>query len=96
MTKRVLIILLLLPCLVSGTDYYVDCSAASNGDGSFETPWNRIWRVNNHVFSTGDDVYFKVGTTCTPSTSGLFIDWNGATDNHVQNKRQRVVPSRGG
>jgi len=83
MTKRVLIILLLLPCLVSGTDYYVDCSAETNGDGSYENPWKNMWSIRNHdSFQTGDDLYFKVGTTCKPGNP-FFVRWNGIASNRV-------------
>ena len=73
------LLLCLLPSLVlAGTAHYVNCSAGANGNGSYTSPWNNISSVNNHSFSTGDDVYFKVNTTCIPSER-LEIDWDGST-----------------
>ena len=72
-----------LPSLVfAGTAHYVDCSAGTNGNGSYASPWNNIPSVNSHSFSTGDDVYFKVNTTCTPSTY-LAVDWSGTSGDRV-------------
>ena len=49
-----------LPSLVfAGTAHYVDCSAGTNGSGSYASPWNNISSINSHSLSTGDDVYFK-------------------------------------
>jgi parallel beta-helix repeat protein len=66
----------------SGTSYYVDGSARNDGNGSFLKPWNNIASVNDHKFDTGDDVYFKVGTACNPS-SPLKIDWEGTPKDHT-------------
>ncbi|MBS2552598.1 right-handed parallel beta-helix repeat-containing protein [Catenulispora sp. NL8] len=58
----------------AGTGYYVDCSAASDGDGSAGTPWNALSDPDGHVFTAGDTLSFKAGTTCdgtlTPQGSG--------------------------
>ena len=65
---KFLIVLLssLLPLLAfAGTAHYVDCSAGTNGNGSYASPWNKIPSLNSHSFSKGDDVYLKVKTTCT-------------------------------
>ncbi|MDA0197130.1 MAG: hypothetical protein O2887_19265 [Bacteroidetes bacterium] len=43
-------------------NYYVDCSAQSNGDGSLQNPWNALASVNNSTFSPGDSILFKRGT----------------------------------
>jgi hypothetical protein len=59
--------LCLLPSFaLASTAYYVDCSASSNGDGTFARPWNNIATVNSKIssMSDGDDIYFKYGTTC--------------------------------
>ena len=66
----------------AGTAHYVDCSTAANGNGSYASPWNNIPSVNSHSFSTGDDVYFKVNTTCTPNTY-LKVDWSGTSSDRV-------------
>ncbi len=67
----------------AATAYYVDCSAPTNGDGTYSSPWNNIASVNSHYFSTGDDVYLKEGTTCYPTTEGLQIDWDGAEGDRI-------------
>lgn len=77
-------LLLVLGCVIpglgnAGTAYYVDCSAGNNGNGSYANPWNNIASVNNHEFSTGDDLYFKIGTTCTCNEE-LVINWGGRID----------------
>jgi parallel beta-helix repeat protein len=88
--KNKVIILFLLLCLLpsialAGTAYYVDCSSSSNGNGTFENPLNDIRSVNNFKFSTGDDVYFKVNTTCDIDSNDnyLKIDWNGSNNDWV-------------
>jgi hypothetical protein len=84
--KRGLVILFLgivfLVSFTSAATYYVDCSRSSNGDGSFASPWNNIASVNSKSFSTGDDVYFKTGTTCI-MTEPLNIDWEGSSGDHI-------------
>ncbi|MBW8822103.1 MAG: carbohydrate-binding protein, partial [Streptomyces sp.] len=58
----------------TGTDHYVDCSAATNGAGTQADPWNSLAPVNALLFGPGDRVLFKAGTTCvgqlTPTGSG--------------------------
>ena len=71
------LLIYVMPSLAfAGTAYYVDCSAASNGNGTYARPWNNIASINSHSFGLGDDVYFKAGTTCTMSAA-LNIDWDG-------------------
>src|SRR5213080_1795002 len=53
----------------AGTVYYVNCAAASNGDGSLAAPWNNLGTVNGKVFGPGDSLLFDRGTTC----SGSFV-----------------------
>lgn len=60
----------------AGTAYYVDPGAVGGGTGTYASPWNSIAQVNSKVFSPGDDVYFKAGTTLT-MTANLLIDWHG-------------------
>ena len=72
----------LLPSLAfAGTAYYVDCSAGNNGNGSYANPWNNILSVNSKSFNKGDDVYFKVNTTCTLTSDSdrLQVDWGGTS-----------------
>jgi parallel beta-helix repeat protein len=78
-----LLLFCVLPSLAfAGKSYYVDCNANFNGDGSFAKPWNDIKSVNNKVFAKGDDVYFKVDTTCTANAE-LRVDWTGTRDDRV-------------
>lgn len=54
--------------------YYVDCSAATNGDGTQASPWNSLSGANATIFRPGDQLLFKRGTTCqgalSPAGSG--------------------------
>jgi hypothetical protein len=47
--------------------YYVDCSAASNGNGTEAKPWNSTSSINSRAagFAAGDRILFKAGSTCT-------------------------------
>ncbi len=78
----VILISFLPSSIFAGTTYYVDCSASSNGDGSFSNPWNNVQFVNKHVFGKGDDVYFKTNTTCATSAE-LVVDWDGTINDRV-------------
>jgi hypothetical protein len=66
-------------------NYYVDCSASTNGNGAYESPWNNLPSVNAKTFATGDDIYFKVGTTCylNADSDRLQVDWSGTGSNRV-------------
>jgi len=44
--------------------YYVDCSAATNGNGTQSSPWNSLVSPNAKTFVPGDSLLFKRGTTC--------------------------------
>ena len=61
--------------VTAGPNFYVDCSLPTSGDGSLESPWNRVADVNSHgPFAPGNRILLKRGTTCTgrlaPSGSG--------------------------
>ncbi|GAA2797095.1 ricin-type beta-trefoil lectin domain protein [Kitasatospora paracochleata] len=47
------------------TSWYLDCSAASDGDGSQAAPWNSLATADAHVFQPGDHLLLKRGATCT-------------------------------
>jgi hypothetical protein len=55
--------------------HYVDCSAATNGDGSQASPWNSLTSPNAHAFGPGDSLLFKRGTTC----NGAFVAHNSGS-----------------
>ncbi|WP_369202226.1 hypothetical protein [Streptomyces sp. PU-14G] len=44
--------------------FYVDCGAATAGDGSRSAPWNTWEQVNSHTFQPGDSILLKRGSTC--------------------------------
>lgn len=49
----------------TGTTYYLDCSAKQAGDGlTTATAWNGLSSVNQRIFSAGDQILLKRGTTC--------------------------------
>ncbi|MDR6685741.1 hypothetical protein J2Y41_001296 [Arthrobacter sp. 1088] len=51
---------------ISDAKFYVDCSAATPGDGSQASPFNSIAQVNGHgAFNAGESVLFRAGTDCT-------------------------------
>jgi parallel beta helix pectate lyase-like protein len=55
------------PALAAGTTYYVNCAAATNGDGSQTAPWNNLATVNSRTFAAGDSLLFNRGSTCLGS-----------------------------
>jgi parallel beta-helix repeat protein len=67
---------------VVGNVFYVDLDASTNGNGSYNSPWNSVSAVNAHNFTDGDDVFFKVGTSETV-TNRLDINWSGTPANRV-------------
>ncbi|MBU8866613.1 NPCBM/NEW2 domain-containing protein [Paenarthrobacter aromaticivorans] len=51
---------------LSDAKFYVDCSAATPGDGTQASPFNSIAQVNGHgAFNAGESVLFRAGTDCT-------------------------------
>ncbi len=67
--------------------FYVDCSAASNGNGTESRPWNSLARVGSTTFRPGERILFNRGTTCKgileplgsgTATSPIVIDAYGA------------------
>lgn len=51
---------------ISGTAYYVDCARGddANSGTSASQAWRTIEKVNDAVFSPGDGIFFRRGTTC--------------------------------
>lgn len=99
---------LLLPAgsaLAVGTAYYVNCAAATNGNGTSASPWNNLATVNSQTFAPGDSLLFDRGTTCTgsfvfsssgTSTSRITIDAYGtgalpAIDGTGQNRAVKLL-----
>ncbi|WP_031073370.1 putative Ig domain-containing protein [Streptomyces sp. NRRL WC-3742] len=48
----------------TATSWYLDCSAAGNGSGTQDSPWNSLAAANGHTFQPGDSLLLKAGTSC--------------------------------
>ena len=57
--------LLAVSAIAQSGNYFVDCSAATNGDGAKASPWNSLSPANEHPFVAGDAIQFRRATTCT-------------------------------
>ena len=56
----------------AATNYYVDCSASTNGNGTLGSPWNQLSSVNSHAaFQPGDAILFKRAMTCSGNLHAL-------------------------
>src|SRR6266700_7441406 len=62
-----LLLILGSPAVAAGTTYYVNCAAATDGNGSATSPWNNLTTVDSKTFAPGDSLLFNRGTTCTGS-----------------------------
>ena len=49
--------------------WYVNCSLATSGDGSFTHPWNNLTVTQAHSFVAGDRIALMRGTVCKGSFS---------------------------
>ena len=81
--KKILFVLVFNVFLVSFVEaatYHIDPSAGASGDGSASSPF-KAW-TDLPSMQTGDDVYFKCGTTLYPS-SELKIKWEGEESDRV-------------
>jgi len=70
---------------ISGV-YYVNCEdSGSTNVGTYNNPFNSMSTINGYSFSTGDDLYFKVNTTCTLASASdrLQVDWGGTSGNRA-------------
>lgn len=47
--------------------FYVNCSLASDGNGTQGSPWNNLSNVNAYTFSAGNSLLLARGTTCNGS-----------------------------
>ncbi len=47
--------------------YFVDCSRSAMGDGSQDSPWNRLEAVAARTFQPGDVIALRRGTACQGS-----------------------------
>jgi hypothetical protein len=53
------------PAHAAGTAHYLNCSAASNGDGSSASPWNSLASANAGTLNAGDSLLLARGSVCT-------------------------------
>ena len=58
-------ILMATSARAANTAYYVDCSAATNGNGTQASPWNTLASANALTYGPGDQILLKRGATCT-------------------------------
>src|SRR5438046_3473983 len=62
-----LLLALRSPAVAAATTYYVNCAAATDGNGTSASPWNNLTTVNSKTFAPGDSLLFNRGTTCAGS-----------------------------
>ncbi len=83
----------------AGSQYFVDCAAATAGTGSAASPWNSLQQANAQVFGPGDQLLFKKGSTCKgmlkPSGSGTPDDAFTISDYGTSDDRA-VIAGQGG
>jgi len=80
MKKLLMLLLVLLIPFVTATDYYIDCNATSNGDGSQVSPFWNITNVNDAMSGT-DKAFFKAGSICRTPTHGYPL-WQSGNSSH--------------
>src|ERR671935_1892926 len=88
-SKRLLVCTFAAGCLLlalgssavaAGTTYYVNCAAATDGNGSSASPWNNLTTVDAQTFAPGDSLLFNRGTTC----AGSFVfSSSGTSSNRI-------------
>ena len=90
---------LCLPGRTQGQDasprmFYIDCSAAINGEGSIAHPWNSLAAAQAHPFGPGDEVALARGTVC----HGSFAPQGSGTEGRAirltaygQGPRPRII-----
>jgi hypothetical protein len=60
-------------------EFFIDCSAAQDGDGSGTAPWNNLAAAQAHRFAPGERIALARGTVC----HGSFAPQGSGTDGHV-------------
>ncbi|MFA5917391.1 MAG: right-handed parallel beta-helix repeat-containing protein [Candidatus Gracilibacteria bacterium] len=67
---------------VFATDYYVDSSVSSGGDGSYSSPWNSIDNINSFIgFKSGDHIKMKKGSNFSGNL--YIIKTSGDSNNEI-------------
>jgi len=79
-----LVILLILPSLVSATDYYVDNSLSTNGNGlSWSTAWNSFGNINWNSINAGDTLYISGGSSSKTYHETLTVAASGSSTSNM-------------
>jgi len=89
-TPELIVACSLCVCLLSGAavraqtaaqsqTFHIDCSAAINGDGSIQHPWNNLAAAEAHEFAPGDTIALARGTAC----SGAFAPKGSGTEERI-------------
>ncbi len=60
-------------------EYFIDCSAQAEGDGSSAHPWNALAQAEAHPFAPGDTIALKRGTDC----KGPFAPQGSGAPGHI-------------
>jgi hypothetical protein len=70
-----------LPARAAATSqtFHIDCSAAVNGDGSIQHPWNNLAAAEAQEFAPGDIIAIARGTTC----QGAFAPRGSGAKDHI-------------
>jgi hypothetical protein len=78
----------------TASSYYIDCSAATTGDGSRNHPWNTLAAAQAHLFEPGDEIALRRGTECR----GAFAPQGSGRDGKLirltaygEGRRPRIV-----
>lgn len=87
MNKKVfvpLIILLILPSLVSATDYYVDNARSTNGDGlMWSSAWNSLSAIEWGSLGGGDTIYISGGGSSKTYSETLNVGASGSSTSNM-------------
>ncbi len=68
---------LVVPTDAQAAKYYIDCNAASGGDGTLLSPFKTVNDANQKSFQTGDDLFLKCG--CAWKGQVLNVRWSGSS-----------------
>ena len=90
------LMLVLLPSIVTATDYYVDNSLSTNGNGlSWTTAWNSFGAIQWGSISGGDSIYISGGSSQKTYSEVLDIEASGSPGNPVTVRVGQTSPHDG-
>ncbi len=76
------LIAVLFSAAAYASDYYVDCSAGTNGSGTSASPYNSFNSINTHgAFSAGDRILLKRGVTCNQQ---MTVSGTGTSSSYIE------------